>query len=78
MYAHVWQIKLLKFSIIENNPPKKPKNQKTPNQTKNPTPPPQNSPKPKQNKEKKKKTPKTKTLTPRLKISEGKKIQGVC
>lgn len=27
MYAHVWQIKLLKFSIFENNPPKTPKKQ---------------------------------------------------
>lgn len=74
MYAHVWQIKLLKFSIIENNPPKKPKNQKTPNQTKNPTPPPkktlQNQNK---TKKKKKKLQKQKPWHQGLKFLKGKK-----
>lgn len=75
MYAHVWQIKLLEFSIFENKPPKTPKKQNK----KNPIPP----------KTKQKTPPKTKTklskakrtLTPRLKVSEGKSkvcIGGLC
>lgn len=69
MYAHVWQIKLLEFSIFENNPPKTPKKQ---NKKSHPPKTKQKNPSKNKNKTKQsKKAPDTKVK------SVWRKIQGL-